>query len=137
MRYHLILYIKTNSYQDKPSLLPVVFEYLEENHVIDNNNLVAESVKFDERMCSDTELRFGLCEGTSVEFQYFDLPNIRGQQINIELDVEYKDENNALAWYTIPMGKFEVEECSRQASTGIIKAVAYNKLKSGYLSYTL
>lgn len=131
--YHLILYIKTNSYQDKPSLLPVVFEYLEENHVIDNNNLVAESVKFDERMCSDTELKFGLCEGTSVEFQYFDLPNIRGEHISISIDVQYKDTDGTLAWYEIPMGQYDVDECSRQASTGIIKATAYNKLKSEYL----
>ena len=131
--YHLILYIKTNSYQDKPSLLPVVFEYLDEDHVIDNNNLVAESVKFDERMCSDTELKFGLCEGTSVEFQYFDLPNIRGEHISISIDVQYKDTDGNLAWYEIPMGQYDVDECSRQASTGIIKATAYNKLQSNYL----
>ena len=126
--YSTIMAVPT---QGEPTILPVKISGIIDT--INNDNLVSESVKFDERMCSDTELKFGLCEGTSVEFQYFDLPNIRGQQINIELDVEYKDENNALAWYTIPMGKFEVEECSRQASTGIIKAVAYNKLKSGYL----
>jgi hypothetical protein len=84
-------------------------------------------------MCSDTELKFGLCEGTSVEFQYFDLPNIRGEQINIELEIQYKDEHGELMWYPIPMGWYEVEECSRQASTGIIKATAYNKLQSNYL----
>ena len=104
-----------------------------EDFVIDNNHLVAESVKFDERMCSDTVLKFGLCEGTSVEFQYFDFPNIRGQHININLDVEYKNALGNIAWYTIPMGQFDVDECSRQASTGIIKATAYNKLKSAYL----
>ena len=100
---------------------------------IDNNNLVSESVKFDERMCSDTELKFGLCEGTSVEFQYFDFPNIRGKQIEIIIDVEYKDEHGELMWYPIPMGWFEVAQCPRQASTGIYKATAYNKLQSNYL----
>ena len=100
---------------------------------IDNNKLVAESVKFDERMCSDTELKFGLCEGTSVEFQYFDFPNIRGEQIEITIDIEYKDSHGELMWYTIPMGWYEVKECSRQASTGIIKATAFNKLQSDYL----
>ena len=107
-------------------------EFVEET-VLDNSRLVAESVKFDERMCSDTELKFGLCEGTSVEFQYFNYDNIRGKHINIELNVQYKNENNTLAWHTIPMGQYDVDECSRQASTGIIKAVAYNKLKSAYL----
>lgn len=104
---------------------------------IDNNNLVSESVKFDERMCSDTELKFGLCEGTSVEFQYFSFPNIRGDRININLDVQYKKPNGSLDWYTIPMGWFDVGECSRQASTGIIKATAYNKLNSDYLDVSI
>ena len=111
--------------------------YREIPWIVDNNNLVAESVKFDERMCSDTELKFGLCEGTSVEFQYFDFPNIRNYRIKIELDVEYKNEHGSLAWYTIPMGWFDVDECSRQASTGIIKATAYNKLKSSYLNQSV
>ena len=102
-------------------------------YTIDNNNLVSESVKFDERMCSDSELKFGLCEGTSVEFQYFDYPSILGKHLNIELDVQYKKADGTLDWYTIPMGQFDVDEISRQASTGIIKAIAYNKLKGTYL----
>lgn len=218
------------------SEFPIHFLGYQTKNWIDNNNLVAESVKFDERMCSDSELKFGLCEGTSVEFQYFDLPNIREHRINVELEIEfvntreefqpryrfsidteslppvardchvseygiykvYIEQLNAfnsitvwqdetyiktyvavkadtetyvmidklspdvyytfefaqlnleegtrpfikidkiinipfVDWYTIPMGWYDVDECSRQASTGIIKAVAYNKLKSNYL----
>lgn len=102
--------------------------------VITNDNLVWESVKMDERMCSDSKLKFGLCEGTSIEFQYFEKPVILGYKINVIIRVQYKDENGELAWHEIPMGKYEVDECSRQASTGIIKAIAYNKLKSEYLN---
>lgn len=102
--------------------------------VITNDNLVWESVKMDERMCSDSKLKFGLCEGTSIEFQYFEKPVILGYKINVIIRVQYKDENGDLAWHEIPMGKYEVDECSRQASTGIIKAIAYNKLKSDYLN---
>ena len=108
------------------------YKYIESEGTIDNSNLVAESVKFDERMCSDTELKFGLCEGTSVEFQYFDFPSLFGKHITIDLDVEYKTSSGDLDWYTIPMGWFDVEEISRQASTGIFKATAYNKLMSKY-----
>ena len=115
------------------SSVTISMDNVDVEQVIDNNNLVAESVKFDERMCSDTELKFGLCEGTSVEFQYFDFPNIRGEQINIELEIQYKDEHGELMWYPIPMGWYEVKECPRQASTGIFKATAYNKLQSDYL----
>ena len=180
---------------------------------IDNNTLVSESVKFDERMCSGDTIKFGLCEGSSLEFQYFDHPNINGRRLNSFIDVEYKSEsmeiieteqgawhptrvtkngsytfkskNNVtceigintgsisryyqldstnnyqvtlelttadsfwvedfnitvvvtsnvgfIDWYTIPMGYYSVEKCPRQASTGIFKVTAYNKLQSTYL----
>ena len=96
---------------------------------IDNNNLVSESVNIDERMCSGDTIKFGLCEGASLEFQYFGKDNITGRRIQAFVDVEY----GANAPYTIPMGFFTVAKCSRQASTGIIKVTAYNKLQSDYL----
>ena len=101
---------------------------------IDNDNLVSESVAFDERMCSDTNLKFGLCEGTSVEFQYFGYGNITGRRIQVFLDVQYTDTDGTDKWHSIPMGWFTVDETSRQASTGIRKVSAYNKLKSEYLN---
>jgi hypothetical protein len=61
------------------------------DYTISNDNLVKESVKIDERMCSRDKLEFGLCEGSSLEFQYFEFPNIRGKQIEAHLDVEYAD----------------------------------------------
>ena len=49
-------------------------------------------------------------------------------QMNTEADEAIFDE-----WESIPMGYFDVKKCSRQASTGIIKVTAYNKLQSDYL----
>lgn len=100
-----------------------------ENFIIDNDNLVRESVSIDERLVSGDTLKFGLCEGSSIEFQYFELQNITGRQIQVFIDVDYGSDES----YTIPMGFFTVSKCSRQASTGIIKAIAYNKLQSDYL----
>lgn len=180
---------------------------------IDNNNLVKESVKIDERMCSGDLLKFGLCEGSSLEFQYFGLANIKGRRIYATIGATYispsrdfeetvpnvwhgyevtksglytfKSDNQETGinirtrWGTqfqielsasnnyetteelikgstfnviehnvvvhvsspvginneciIPMGYFTVAKCSRQASTGIIKVTAYNKLQSAYL----
>ena len=97
--------------------------------VISNSTLVSETVNFDERMCSGDTIKFGLCEGTSLEFQYFDHPNIKGRQIQCFIDIKYGDNQTC----SIPMGYFTVEKCSRQASTGIIKVTAYNKLQSDYL----
>ncbi len=101
--------------------------------VIDNNSLVSESVIFDERMSSGKDLVFGLCEGASIEFQYFDHPSILGRRIQVLIDVQYQTVNNELSWYEIPIGWFDVDACPRQASTGIRKVTAYNKLKSDYL----
>lgn len=100
---------------------------------IDNDNLVAESVKIDERMCSDKTIKFGLCEGSSLEFQYFGFSNINGKLLKVFLDVNYIDGNGDPAVYSIPMGSFEVDQCPMQFSTGIYKVTAYNKLKSKYL----
>ena len=100
--------------------------------VIDNDTLVKESVKIDERMCSGDRLKFGLCEGSSLEFQYFNHPNIRGRRVKVFLDVSYDNEGTE-AYYPLSMGYFDVDQCSTQFSTGIVKAVAYNKLRSQYL----
>ena len=179
----------------------------EEIGTIDNDNLVSESVSIDERMCSGDTLKFGLCEGSSLEFQYFDKPNITGKRVQAFVDVQYRagimgriDASGSFTtpvngsytfelkdgsatglyityagggdmyvdfilgqttdieeleagdvvtlndpsedalfevstdmWDTIPMGFFDVKKCSRQASTGIIKATCYNKLQSEYL----
>lgn len=97
--------------------------------VIGNDALVSETVAFDERMCSGDTIKFGLCEGSSLEFQYFDHPNITGRRLQVFIDITYGTDQTC----SIPMGYFTVEKCSRQASTGIIKVTAYNKLKSEYL----
>ena len=188
-----------------------------DDFVIDNENIVKESVKIDERMASGETLKFGLAEGSSLEFQYFDKPNIRGRRIYAELEVEYNrgagtwtdyfdlwnagqytapvsgtyrvtayksssfkcgfeverngvyvtsgnlNNNNpsktvelmagdlvtttvvtppsemyierfvAGGWHTIPMGWFDVAQCPVQLSTGILKALAYNRLTSNIL----
>ncbi len=103
-----------------------------DDFTIENDTLVTESVKFDERMCSGDQLKFGLSEGSSLEFQYFDHPSIKGCRVHSEIDVQYED-SGALSWYTIPMGFYTVSQCPMQYSTGIYKVTAYNKLKSEYL----
>ena len=100
---------------------------------IDNDTLIKESVKIDDRMCSGGQLKFGLCEGASLEFQYFDHESILGCEIQAFVDVQYVDEDDVTQWHTIPLGYFTVDQCPMQASTGIFKITAYNKLRSSYL----
>lgn len=202
------------------------FKGIEIHHdmLIDNDSLVKESVMVDERMNSGDKVKYGLCEGSSLEFQYFGKQNINGKTIQALLDVQYQGEDyydyiqdvttnihsyitvakdgiyritipsdhtqrerfwvyrlidgmgdNTVNYYvkfgedgvgtvefpcnttdtfllradsssthdvasleiknvyTIPMGFFTVNSCSRQALTGIIKVTAYNKLMSNYL----
>lgn len=99
---------------------------------IGNDNLVKESVKIDERMCSDRYLKFGLSEGSSMEFQYFGMESVTGKELKVYLDVWY-DNGEGGAWYPIMMGYYEVDTSSTQFSTGIRKVTAYNKLQSKYL----
>lgn len=123
--------------RDGRRLKNYIFKVLNDDNsvdfVIDNDTLVKESVKIDERMCTGNQLKFGLCEGSSLEFQYFDHPNITGRQIQAFIEVQFVDENGDLDWYEIPMGFFTVDQCPMQFSTGIRKVTAYNKLKSAYL----
>lgn len=120
--------LREGSYRKNYRVVVLATDTLEE-FTIDNNNLVKESVSIDERMVSGDTLKFGLCEGSSLEFQYFGKENITGRQLQVFIDVEY----GANEPCTIPMGYFTVKNCSRQASTGIIKITAYNKLQSDYL----
>lgn len=100
---------------------------------IDNNNLVEESVAVDERMCTGKELKFGLCEGSMIEFKYFDYPNINGNRIKVVLEVQYENASGSLEWYPLPIGWFDVKSCPMEFDTGVMKAKAYNKLQSDYL----
>ena len=102
-------------------------------YTIDNDSIVKESVKIDERMATGKNLKFGLCEGSSLEFQYFDHPNINGKDIQVFISIEYIDSDGDVAWYDIPMGWYTVDQCPVQWDTGIYKVTAYNKLKSKYL----
>lgn len=96
---------------------------------IDNDTLIKESVKIDERMVTGKVLEFGLCEGSSLEFEYFNHPNINGKRLEVLLSVQYGDNS----WHDIPMGWFDVDQCPMQWDTGIYKVTAFNKLKSEYL----
>ena len=100
---------------------------------IDNDNLIFESMTMDERMCSEDSIKFGLCEGTRLDFECFDEPNIKGRRIQVFVDVNYTDGEGEEAIYPIPLGWYDVSEASRQASTGRMRYSCYNKLKSEYL----
>lgn len=112
-------------------------ELADGSDVIENDRLVEESVTFTERMCSGSELKFGLCEANGIEFQCFDTPDIKGKGIVVYISVEYKDADGVMKWYDIPLGQFDVNACPIEQSSGIRKVTAYNKIRSEYLDADL
>ena len=95
-----------------------------EREDITNSNLVSESVRFTESICSRDELHFGLCEGSVLEFECFNVGNIKDMTIDAQIEIivtetfenaVYKEDIDAWV-YPIPYGQFIVSECKRNAS---------------------
>lgn len=75
--------------------------YLEEVDgfmVIKNDNLIENSFRLEESICSEQSLKFGCCEAAKLEFECFDIPNIKGKKFNVrmELGKNYTKCNRAL-----------------------------------------
>lgn len=87
-----------------------------EHEDITNENIVAESLSFTESICSQSELKFGLCETPYIEFETFGIGKIKGYTIECAIKV-----NN----YSIPLGTFVIDSCKKQADMTHRKIVAY------------
>lgn len=59
-----------------------------ESEDITNSKIVSESVQFRESICSQNELRFGLCESPQIEFETVDVGNIKGATIECSYDID-------------------------------------------------
>ena len=100
---------------------------------ITNENIVYESVRFSESICSQDTFRFGLAESSRIEFETVGIGNMLGMQIACfcEVDLTGENVNNLVNWagdgetvpladsdlgyafFRIPYGVFTVESCPR------------------------
>lgn len=107
---------------------------------ITNGNLVAESVVLTESLCSEQNIKFGLCEASQLEFETIGVGNIKGCEIQafIEVDIsslpsdiiatiDYMYLNDSTIAYQIPYGVFTVDSCKRQNDMSKRKIIAYSK----------
>ena len=101
---------------------------------ITNANIVRESVKFTESVCSDDTMRFGGCERSVIEFETVGVENILGltMECGIEIDtssltsaqlaavqadpgdgvlVLAADSDIGRGYYRVPLGVFRVVIC--------------------------
>jgi hypothetical protein len=123
---------------------------------ITNENIVQESVKFTESLCSQDVLKFGLTEASVIEFETVGIANMYGMQIECGIEIDLSSLSAAqlndiasgtwdgvytplgssdigYAYFRVPYGVFRVESCPRDH-----QAMAHRKVKAfGYLSENL
>ena len=75
-----------------------------------NEDILFESVKFSESVCSEQTLRFGCAEASYIEFETVGIPNIYGATIECSMTFTLGDDS-----VTIPYGTFAVTSCPRSA----------------------
>lgn len=98
-----------------------------------NDLIVKDSVSFTESLCSQNELKFGLCEASVFECETVGVGNIKGAMIEVSCEI-YCDSNvMGAVWqndleayvYVISYGTFAVSSCARQADMIHRKITAY------------
>lgn len=98
-----------------------------------NNMIVNGTTKFTESLCSQDELKFGLCESPQFECETVGVGNIKGCLIDVAYEVICTPDVLGSQWktdiqehvFSIPVGRFVVAECDRQADMQHRKVVAY------------
>lgn len=112
-----------------------------EREDIISNNLVSESVTLTESLCSEANLKFGLCEASTLEFTTIDVGNIKGCVIQTQLEVDLSllsaeeitefavyPEDLDYPVYQIPYGVFTIDSCRRQNDLIQRDVVAYSEV---------
>ena len=97
---------------------------------ITNDNVVQESVKFTESLCSQSTFKFGLAEASVLEFETVGIGNMYGMTIEASIEIDCSSlsaaQKTAIAsgtwdgtWdsvnevFSVPYGTFRVESCPR------------------------
>lgn len=112
-----------------------------------NKDVVEDSVQFTESLCSQENLKFGLCEASVLEFKTIGVGNIKNCEIEagIEIDItslgtdfitEYGKTSGDVPfpYYYVPYGRFVVDSCMRQSNTNKRQIEAYSVNQNPKLS---
>lgn len=121
---------------------------------ITNENIVQETVKFQESVCSQDVFKFGLTEASVIEFEVVGVANMYGMTIQCfneidcsslsaaeiaeieagEWDGEYvplADSDLGYAFFRVPYGVFRVESCPRDhQAMAHRKVTAYTQMQT-------
>lgn len=103
---------------------------------ITNSNVVSESVRFTESLCSQSVFKFGLAEASVLEFETVGVGNMYGMTIEASMEIDTSslsaaditaiqadegdgtlvlvgDSDIGYGFYRIPLGTFRVDKCPR------------------------
>lgn len=110
-------------------------KFLDREHAdITSNNVLDDSFKWTSTVGSGSELKLGLSEAPMIEFETFDVGNIKGAKIDCSIEIfcsqtvsgaVYKSDIEAYV-YSIPLGIYTVESCRKEENKKFRKVVAYN-----------
>ena len=95
-----------------------------------NDDIVAESVRFQESVCSGETFKFGSADSSVIEFETVGVPNILGMTIQCVMEYAVPAALQATygTWYGIPYGVFVVDSCPRDhQSMAHRKVTAYSR----------
>lgn len=98
-----------------------------------NDLIVADTVSFKESLCSQSELKFGLCEAPVFECEVVGVGNVKGATIEVYCEIYCEADVTDAVWqvdlqayvYQIPYGVFVISESKRQADMIHRRIVAY------------
>ena len=99
-----------------------------------NDQIVMDSVQFTESLCSQSTLKFGICESPIFQCEVVGVGNIKGASIEVYCEVYCDASVEDAVWqndlqhyvYQILYGVFVVDSCKRQADMIYRKIVAYS-----------
>lgn len=99
-----------------------------------NKDIVTESLRFTESACSEENLKFGLCEASELRFSTIECGNIKGCEIEAAIEVWHDAASDPATgeeadegYYSVPLGRFTVDSCRRNADGFKRDVVAYGQ----------
>lgn len=113
-----------------------------------NNRLITESVTFTESVCSQSRFKLGLCESSVLRFECVDVPNIKGEIIEAQIEIDCSEVEQSYSWietkddvsfpfFPIKYGTFVIDSCDRNAnSVKRRKVTAYSIDYSMFADFT-
>jgi len=110
-------------YMDEPAPKELIIHFPAIDLTIETDRIVDDSFELYEKLCSEEDLVFGSCEASQIKFTVADVEqDLKGLWFSVRQIV-----NDT---YTMPLGVYKVDSCTKQDNLRFKDITAYDKLKS-------